>query len=112
LKLLAHRDKSLRKSDFFLLFTVSGLVLLVAILIQAQLAARGDLPLVRQEAEVVKNLGLTDLCLSTEARYTRHLSQADWHAAFQSHPLALDHFPSGSALGPPAALKTPNDQSH
>jgi hypothetical protein len=100
---------TLRKSDVFLLLTVSGMVLLAAILLQAHIVARGDLPFVRQEAEVVKNLGLTDLCLSTEARYTRHLSQADWHAAFQSHPMALDHFPSGSILGPPETLKTPHD---
>ena len=102
---------AMRKSDCFLLFTGACLVLLVALLIQARIGARGDLPLVRQEAAVVQNLGLTDLCLATEARYTRHLSQADWHAAFQSHPLALDHFPSGSVLGPPATLKAPHAQS-
>jgi hypothetical protein len=101
---------ALRKSDGFLLFTASGILLLVVIFIQAQIVTRGELPLLRQEAAVVKNLGLTDLCLSTEARYTRHLSQADWHAAFQSHPLALDHFPSGSILGPPAHLKQPHDK--
>jgi hypothetical protein len=50
------------------------------------------------------------LCLSTEARYTRHLSQSDWHAAFQTHPLALDHFPSGSVFAPPATLKKSHDQ--
>ena len=83
----------------------SGVLLLAAILIQAHFVTRADLPGLRQKAEVVKNLGLTDLCLSTEARYTRHLSQSDWHAAFQSHPLALDHFPSGSVLGPPRTLK-------
>ena len=86
------------------------MLLLVAILIQAHFVARADLPLLRQKAEVAKNLGLTDLCLSTEARYTRHLSQSDWHAAFQSHPLALDHFPSGSVLGPPGTLKKSHDQ--
>jgi hypothetical protein len=85
------------------------MLLLVAILIQAHFVARADLPLLRQKAGVVKNLGLTDLCLSTEARYTRHLSQSDWHAAFQSHPLALDHFPSGSVLGPPKTLKKSHD---
>jgi hypothetical protein len=100
----------MRKSDVFLLLVGGGLVLLVGVLIQAHLAVRGDLPLVRQEAAVVRNLGLTDLCLTTEARYTRHLSQADWHAAFQSHPLALDHFPSGSILSPPRTLKMPHDQ--
>ena len=45
-------------------------------------------------------LGLTDLALFTEARYTRHPSQADLHSAFQDHPLALEHFPSGSLIVP------------
>jgi len=55
----------------------------------------------RQEAELAGRLGLTDLCLFTEARYARHLSQADLHSAFQDHPVALEHFPSGSLLPPP-----------
>ena len=45
-------------------------------------------------------LGLTDLALFTEARYTRNPTQADLHAAFQDHPGALEHFPSGSLIGP------------
>jgi hypothetical protein len=49
-----------------------------------------------KEQNLVSNLGLTDLALFTEARYTRHLSQADIHSAFQDHPLAMEHFPSGS----------------
>ncbi len=44
---------------------------------------------------------LTDPALFTEARYARHASQADRHAAFQDHPLALEHFPAGSLLPPP-----------
>ena len=100
----------MRKSDGFGLFIATGMVLLAAILIQAHFGAQADLPLLRQKAAVARNLGLTDLCLSTEARYTRHLSQADRHAAFQPHPLAQDHFPSGSVLGPPEALKKSHDQ--
>lgn len=61
----------------------------------AQLAERGAL---------AARLGLTDLALFTEARYTRHPSQADLHSAFQDHPLALEHFPTGSLLPPPASL--------
>lgn len=45
-------------------------------------------------------LELTDLALFTEARYTRHPGQADLHSAFQDHPLALEHFPSGSLIVP------------
>jgi hypothetical protein len=44
---------------------------------------------------------LTDPALFTEARYARHVSQADRHAAFQDHPLALEHFPAGSLVPPP-----------
>jgi hypothetical protein len=57
-----------------------------------------------QEAEWTGRLGLTDLCLFTEARYTRHLSQADLHSAFQDHPGAFEHFPSGSLVAPPESL--------
>ena len=100
----------MRKSDGFLLFIGTGILLLAAIFIQAGFVTRSDLPLLRQKAEVVKNLRLTDLCLFTEARHTRNPSQADWHTAFQSHPMALDHFPSGSIIGPPGTLKKPHDQ--
>ena len=53
---------------------------------------------------LVAQLRLTDLALFTEARYTRHPSQADLHSAFQDHPLALEHFPTGSLISPPAGL--------
>lgn len=56
-------------------------------------------------ALLVRDLQLTDLVLFTEARYTRHPSQADRHTAFQDHPLAFEHFPSGSLLLPPPALR-------
>lgn len=52
---------------------------------------------------MVRRLGLTDLALFTEARYTRHLTQADRFAPFQDHPGALEHFPSGSLVAPPPA---------
>lgn len=54
----------------------------------------------RAKAELVRDLELTDLCLFNEARYTRHPSQADFHAPFQDHPLSLEHFPSGSLVTP------------
>lgn len=59
---------------------------------------------VRSEAasrRLASGLGLTDLALFNEARYTRHPSQADRHAAFQDHPMALEHFPAGSLVPPP-----------
>jgi len=58
---------------------------------------------------LVRELGLTDLSLFTEARYTRHLSQADLHSPFQDYPTALDHFPSGSLVAPPRASSKPHE---
>jgi hypothetical protein len=52
-------------------------------------------------AAMVHRLGLTDLALFTEARYTRHLTQADRFAPFQDHPGAREHFPSGALVAPP-----------
>lgn len=52
----------------------------------------------------VERLGLTDPALFTEARYTRHPSQADLQSAFQDHPVALEHFPTGSLIPPPAGI--------
>jgi hypothetical protein len=82
-------------------------VLLAAVLLSfadaARLAAAGSQALTLRR-EMVAQLGLTDLCLFTEARYTRHLSQADLHSAFQDHPLAFEHFPSGSLVTPPAGI--------
>ncbi len=63
-------------------------------------------PALARQAELAARLGLTDVCLFTEARYTRHLSQADLHSAFQDHPGALEHFPSGSLVAPPDSLTT------
>ena len=66
---------------------------------------RGDrAALTQASARLVERLGLTDLALFTEARYTRHPTQADLHSAFQDHPVALEHFPTGSLLPPPAGI--------
>jgi hypothetical protein len=55
--------------------------------------------------QTVTDYALTDPALFTEARYTRHPTQADLHSPFQDHPVALEHFPSGSLLMPPAHLQ-------
>jgi hypothetical protein len=61
-------------------------------------------PALAGQAEFAARLGLTDVCLFTEARYTRHLSLADSHSPFQDYPGALEHFPSGSLVAPPESL--------
>ena len=60
--------------------------------------------------KLVEAYGLTDLALFTEARYLRHLSQADLHSAFQDHPGSLDHFPGGSLVTPPQHLRSGGEQ--
>lgn len=55
-------------------------------------------------AQIVERLGLTDPVLFTEARYTRHPTQADLQSAFQDHPVAFEHFPTGSLVPPPAGI--------
>ena len=75
-----------------------GLILMAMALHSRLPRAKG---LVHAARITVPELGLTDLALFTEARYTRHPSQADLHTPFQDHPLSFDHFPSGSLLSPP-----------
>lgn len=94
-----------RAGNLPLLLLAAGLLLFAASLLDA--AWRGGDTDLSNARRLVTNLGLTDLALFTEARYTRHLSQADRHTAFQDHPLALDHFPSGSLVPPPARLRQP-----
>lgn len=94
-----------RSSDAFLLFLAVSLVVLGLLAVDAaRQQERQRRALVNQRA-MVRVLGLTDLCLFTEARHTRHPGLADLHAAFQEHPAALDHFPSGSLLRPPPRLR-------
>ena len=51
--------------------------------------------------KVVSDLRLSDLALSTEARYTRHPAVSDSGVIGMDHPGGLDHFPSTLAFAPP-----------
>lgn len=96
----APQPRTLHRSGGFLLALGLALVAFAATFADAALRSRAEAPRMAARAELVGALGLTDLSLFTEARYTRHPSQADLHSAFQDHPLALEHFPSGSLLPP------------
>ena len=91
----------MRRSNLYLGLTAFGLALFAASLLDAALRHRAAQSGLSRRAALVADLGLTDLALFTEARYTRHPSQADLHSAFQDHPLALEHFPSGSLVPAP-----------
>ena len=92
----------MRRSLQFLLFTAASLVIFLSLPIHARNAQLHQNSPVKQ----LQSLHVTDLCLATEARYTRHPAVADRHAPFQEHPLALEHFPSGSLILPNLSGRT------
>ncbi len=97
----------MRSSTRFLLFITVGLVIVSLLPIHArheQQASKRPENLVSRQ---LKDLHVTDLCLVTEARYTRHPALADRHAPFQEHPLAFEYFPSGSLVLPPVPSDKP-----
>jgi hypothetical protein len=95
-----------RKSDVFFSSLAVGVLLLCLIFLDAAVSQRIDRKVVQERREIVGVLALTDLCLFTEARYTRHPSMADLHTPFQDHPLALEHFPSGALMAIPPHLRS------
>lgn len=91
----------MRNSSIFFLYITSEAILLSLLLVYASFSEKSRHANLEEKTMLVKTLKLTDLCLFTEARYTRHLSQADLNTPFQDHPLSLEHFPSGSFTQPP-----------
>ncbi len=91
----------MRPSNRFLLLCLLLSLLLVASLIDAAFVSDRDRQRRVRTAGLVRSLFLTDPALFTEARYTRHLSLSDRFAPFQDHPMAFEHFPSGSLVSPP-----------
>jgi hypothetical protein len=88
-----------RSTSFF--WTIGVLVLLLAAAwFHAGYARSKNAEALNLTAELAERLELSDLCLFTEARYTRNPSQADLHSPFQDHPMSLEHFPSGSMISP------------
>lgn len=95
----------MRKSTLFFLCLCIQVLLLIVVWSHSWYERTRNTGGLLETAELVRTLALTDLCLFTEARYTRNLSQADRHSPFQDHPMSLEHFPSGSLVGPPAVVR-------
>ena len=93
-----------RESTAFFLFAALCLGLLLLLFAHAAWRDSADRQADAEKREIVRALGLADLCLFTEARYTRHPAAADRFTPFQDHPLSLEHFPSASILRPPPHL--------
>ena len=95
----------MRRAAVFLALTTVAAAALAVLVVWAGLSAgswrRQELPHLRT---LVVRLGVTDLALWTEARYTRHPSQTDLFSAFQDFPAAPEHFPAGSIVHPPLGV--------
>ena len=98
----------MRKSHLFLIFLTGNILVFSLIFVHAAFQQKADRHILQEQREMVKRLELTDLCLFTEASYTRHLSQADRHTPFQDYPFSLEHFPSGAILLPAQIIKRTN----
>lgn len=84
------------RGTIYLLFLAVSSLLTVWLLIANQAETVG----LAEKRQLVQILGITDLSLSSEARYTRHPSQADLFSPFQDFPAAFEHFPTGSIISP------------
>jgi hypothetical protein len=91
----------MRNSTIFFAFVAVGVILFATLMLHSRRALLQSENMLVANGKLVGRLKLTDLCLFTEARYTRHPAVADLHSPFQDHPMALDHFPSGSLVTPP-----------
>lgn len=101
------------RHKLFLGFTIAEILVLSVLFVygHAVVAARekGEL---HAKRDLVKHFRLTDLSLWTEARYTRHPSQADLFTPFQDFPSALEHFPAGSIISPAHILPSVSGKPH
>jgi len=95
----------MRKSSLFFLYLIIQTLLLGGLFTHASHKKDMGASSLQEKVNLVHRLGFTDLCLFTEASYTRHLSLADFHTAFQNSPMALEHFPSGSLVIHPHTAK-------
>lgn len=95
----------IRHSTRFFLFCTLALLTIASLAGHAALTSRTGEPADAERLQLVSRLGLTDLCLFTEARYTRHPAMADLHSPFQDAPTSFDYFPSGSLLMPAKRIK-------
>lgn len=99
-----------RKSSTLFVFLLAGMMLVCLMFVHASSRQKMDTPSLLENSEIAGILGLADLCLFTEARYTRHPNMADLQTPFQDHPMSMEHFPSGSIMPIPAQLRQSADR--
>jgi len=93
------------KSNLFLSGMAILLIVFCLMFVHAAVVQRKADPVLKKRAEMVEDLEITDLCLFTEARYTRHPVMADVNTPFQDFPFSIEHYPTGSLVAPPEQLR-------
>jgi hypothetical protein len=94
-----------RKSSLLILYFGFSVLILILIFTHMVIQQTLDEPLLMAKRRLAAQLELTDLCIFTEARYTRNVAVADYSTPFQDYPMSFEHFPSGSLVTPPNHLK-------
>jgi hypothetical protein len=102
----------MRKSTFFIISLAALSLLFAAMFVNARLRQKAEMSSITEMAKTVRDNGLTDLCLFTEANYTRNPTQTDLQTPFQEYPISPEHFPSGALMPPPELQKDNNAASN
>lgn len=91
----------MRRLSWGMALLVTGLVFMYVFVFD-QIGEKRKISLVSQVElqPLVESLGITDLVVSTEARYTRHLTISDSVVISMDHPGAIEHFPSSAFFAP------------
>jgi hypothetical protein len=74
----------------------------IALAVVGASTTREDCRFRQVNRRIVRELRFTDLAFSNGTSYFRHPSQADLFAPHGDHPSAIEHFPAGSLVAPPA----------
>jgi hypothetical protein len=91
----------LRKAHVFILLIAACVLAIAGLFASSAVEVSRSTATLRETAALMRSLRLSDLCLSTDARYTRNPSQADVFTPFQDYPGSIEHFPTGSIVPPP-----------
>lgn len=99
------------RSTIYVGLTAGLSLTLVGIIFYAAHTVKLSEPIFERKKTIVRQLGLTDLCLFTEANYTRHISMTDISTPFQDSPMSFEHFPTGALIGPPPHIMNSHVQN-
>lgn len=100
----------MKRANFFFIYIAVCFFLFFLMFLHASIVRSREKSALNAKREMVRKFELTDLCLFTEANYTRHLTQADLHTPFQDAPSSLEHFPSGGIVAPPEIIRRINEK--